>query len=91
VEDEEALEASALIGQLPDPVEDNVDDLLADGVVAAGVVVGGVLLAGDELFRVEELSVCASADFVDDGWLEVDEDSPWDMLASASLAEEGGE
>ena len=47
VEDEESLESSALVSQLPDPVQDEVNDLLADGVVAAGVVVGCVLLAGD--------------------------------------------
>lgn len=64
VEDEEALQTGALVGQLTDPVEDEVDDLLADGVVAAGVVVGGVLLASDELLGVEELTVGASADLV---------------------------
>jgi hypothetical protein len=45
VENEEALEASALVGQLPHPVQYQVDDLLADGVVAAGIVVGRVLFA----------------------------------------------
>ena len=64
VEDEEALQTGALVGQLTDPVEDEVDDLLADGVVATGVVVGGVLLASDELLGVEELTVGASADLV---------------------------
>ena len=64
VEDEEALQTGALVSQLADPVEDEVDDLLADGVVAAGVVVGGVLLAGDELLGVEELAVGAGADLV---------------------------
>ena len=62
MEDEESLEASALVGQLPDPVEDKVHDLLADGVVAAGVVVGGVLLAGHQLLRVEQLPVDSGAD-----------------------------
>ena len=47
VEDEESLKTSAGFRQLPDPVQDEVNDLLADGVVAAGVVVGCVLLAGD--------------------------------------------
>ena len=50
---------------LADAVEDEVDDLLADGVVAAGVVVGGVLLAGDQLLRVVELAVGARADLID--------------------------
>jgi len=64
VEDEEALKTGALVGELADTVENEVDDLLADGVVAAGVVVGGVFLAGDELLRVEELTVCAGTNLV---------------------------
>ena len=64
VEDEESLETSALIGQLTDSVEDEVDDLLAHSVVAAGVVVGGVLLAGDQLFGVEQLAVRAGSDLI---------------------------
>ena len=64
MEDEEALQAGALVGQLADPVQDEVDDLLADGVVAAGVAVGGVLLAGDQLLGVEELAVGPGSDLV---------------------------
>ena len=64
VEDEEALQTGALVSQLADSVEDEVDDLLADGVVATGVVVGGVLLAGDQLLRVEQLTVGAGADLI---------------------------
>ena len=65
VEDEEALEARAVVRELADAVEHEVDDLLADRVVAARVVVGGVLLARDELLRVEELAVRARADLVE--------------------------
>lgn len=43
--------------QFADPVQHQVDDLFADGVVTSGIVVGGVFLAGDELLRVEKLSV----------------------------------
>ena len=64
MEDEEALQTGALVSQLADPVQDEVDDLLADGVVATGIVVGGVLLAGDELLGVEQLAVGAGADLV---------------------------
>ena len=64
MEDQEALQPCALVGQLADPVQDQVDDLLADGVVAAGVVVGGVLLAGDQLLGVEQLAVGAGADLI---------------------------
>jgi len=62
VEDEETLETSALIGELSDSVEDEVDDLLTDGVVTSGVVVGGIFLTGDQLLGVEELSVGAGSD-----------------------------
>lgn len=57
VEDEESLEAGALVGQLAAPVQHQVDDLLADGVVAASVVIGCVLLASDQLLGVEQLAV----------------------------------
>ena len=89
VEDEEALEAGAVVGELADAVEAEVDDFLADGVVAAGVVVGGVFLAGDELLGVEELAVGAGADLVDDGGLEVEHNAAGDVLAGAGFREEG--
>ena len=57
VEEQEALETGALIGQFADAVENQIDELLADGVVTTGVVVGGIFLAGDQLFGMEELTV----------------------------------
>ena len=53
VEDEEALESRTLISQLPDPVQNEVDDLFTDGVMASRIVIGGVFLSCDELLRVE--------------------------------------
>merc|ERR1719158_154261 len=91
VEDEEALEAGAVVGQLPHSVQHQVNDLLADSIVTAGVVVSGVLLARHHLLRVEQLPVGSGPDLVDDGGLEVEEDGPWNMLARASFREEGGE
>mmetsp|Transcript_985 Transcript_985/g.4183 ORF Transcript_985/g.4183 Transcript_985/m.4183 type:complete len:495 (-) Transcript_985:76-1560(-) len=91
VEDHEALETGAVVRELADAVEAEVDDLLADGVVTTGEVVRGVLLAGDELLGVEELAVGAGADLVDHGGLEIEEDSAGDVLASTSLGEEGVE
>lgn len=64
VEDEETLKTCALISQLPDPVQYQVNDLLSDRVVATGVVVGCIFLAGDQLLGVEELPVCTSADLI---------------------------
>lgn len=54
MEDEETLEAGALLRLLPHPLEHDVDELLAHGVVAPGIVVGRVLLARDELLRMEQ-------------------------------------
>ena len=53
MEDQESLETGALIGEFPDPVEDKVDNFLADGVVTSCVVVGSILLAGNQLLGVE--------------------------------------
>ena len=64
MEDEESLESSAHIGQLPDPVKNQVNNLLADGVVAPGVVVGGVLLASDQLLGVKQLTIGSSSNLV---------------------------
>ena len=89
MEEKESLEASALICQLPDPVQHQVHHLLPDGVVAPSVVVGGVLLPIDELLGVEKASVSSDSGLVNDGGLEVDEDSSGHVLAGPSLAEEG--
>jgi len=81
VEDEEALETSALIGELADSVEAEVNNLLTNGVVTTGEVVGGILLTGDELLGVEELAVGTSSDLIDDGGLQVEEDATGNVLA----------
>jgi len=91
VEHEEALETRAVVGELADAVEAQVDDFLADRVVATSVVVGGILLAGDQLLRVEELAVGARADLVDDGGLKVEEHAAGHVLAGTSLREESVE
>jgi hypothetical protein len=91
VEDKESLESSALIGELSDSIEAEIDDFLTDGVMASGEVVGGVFFTGDELFWMEQLSVGSGSDLIDDGWLEIEEDGSWDMLSSTGLGEEGVE
>ena len=91
MEDEESLKTSAVVGELADAIEDVIDNLLSDGVVTTSVVVGGILLAVDDLLGMVELPVRSVTDFVTDSRLEIDIDSTRDMLASASLAEEGVE
>merc|ERR1719300_2256632 len=89
VEDEESLEPGALVRQLPDPVQDQVDHLLADGVVASCVVVRRILLAVDQLLRVVESAVGSATSLVNDSWLKINEDGPWDVLPGSGLGEEG--
>ena len=91
VEDEESLESSALVSELSDSVEAEINNLLTNGVVTSGEVVGGILFTGDELLWVEELSVGSSSDLIDNGWLEIEEDASWDVLSSSGLGEEGVE
>mmetsp|Transcript_56617 Transcript_56617/g.100036 ORF Transcript_56617/g.100036 Transcript_56617/m.100036 type:complete len:463 (-) Transcript_56617:29-1417(-) len=91
VEEQEALQAGAVVRELANAVEHEVDDLLADRVVATRIVVRRVLLAGDQLLRVVELAVRARAHLVDHGRLEVDEHRAGHVLARASLGEEGVE
>ena len=91
VEDQEALETGALVGKLADAVKHQIDDLLADGVVTTSVVVGSIFLAGDELFGVEESAVGSSADFIDDGWFQIDEDGAGNVLSGSGLREESVE
>jgi hypothetical protein len=64
VEDEEALESSTLVSQLTDTIQNQVDDLLTNGVVTTGVVIGCILLSGDKLLRVEQLAVGACSDLI---------------------------
>ena len=59
--------------------------------MTTSVVVTSVFLTGDQLFRVEELTVRTSADFVNDGRLQVDEDSARHVLTGTSFGEEGVE
>merc|ERR1719379_518542 len=61
--------------------QDQIHDLLADGVVATGEVVRGILLTGDQLLRVEQLTVRTRADLVNHRRLQVDEDAARDVLA----------
>jgi hypothetical protein len=91
VEDHETLQTSAVIGELADAVQDQINDLLADGVVTTSVVVGGILLAGDHLLGVVKLAVSTSADLIAHSGLEIDQDGTRNVLAGTSLGEEGVE
>jgi hypothetical protein len=81
VEDQEALETNAVVGDASNLVQDLVDQLLANGIVATGVVIGSILLAGNHLLRVEEAAIRAGAHLVDDIGLEIAVDGTRDVLA----------
>lgn len=83
VEDEEALEARAVIGDTADLVQDLVDQFLANGIVTTSIVVRGVLLSGDHQFGVEQGAVGAGADFVHHIGLEIAVDGTGDVFALA--------
>jgi hypothetical protein len=91
VEEEKALETGTLVRELAGPVENEVDNLLTNGVVTTGVVVGGVFLTGNELLGVEELAVGTGADLIDHSGLEIDKDTTGNVLAGARLGKEGVE
>jgi hypothetical protein len=91
VEDHETLKTSTVVSKLSDAVKGKVDNFLTNGVVTTGVVVGGIFLSGDQLFRVEQLTVSSSADFVNDGRFQVKKDGTRDVLSGTSFREEGVE
>jgi len=85
------LETSTVISELSDSVQTEINDFFTNGVMSSGKVVGSIFLSGDELFRVEELSVSSGSDLINDGGFQIKEDSSWDVLAGTSFGEEGVE
>ncbi len=47
-----------------------------------------MILTRDELLGMVQLLVCSGSDFVDDGGLEIDEESAGNVLSRPGLAEE---
>merc|ERR1719158_452892 len=91
MEHQESLEAGAVVCHFPDSLENQVHNLLADGVVAPGVVVGRVFLATHELLGMEHLPVDAAPHLVNDGGLKVHKHGPRHVLPAPGLREEGVE
>jgi len=89
--DHETLETGAVIGQLTDAIQAQVDDFLTDGVVTTGEIVGGIFLTGDQLLGMKQLTIGSGADLIDDGGLQIDEDGTGDVLAGTGFGEEGVE
>jgi hypothetical protein len=56
MEDKETSEASALVRQLSDVVQNQLHNFLADSVVTSDIVVSSIFLPSDKLLRVEQLA-----------------------------------
>jgi hypothetical protein len=65
--DHETLKTGTVISEFPDTIEAQVDNFLTDSVVTTGEVVSSVFLTGDQLFRVEKLTVGTGTNLIDDG------------------------
>merc|ERR1711910_23083 len=75
MEEKESLKSSTGVSELPNPVENQVDNLLSDRVVSSSVVVSGVLLSVDELLRMVQLTVGSASGLIDDGRFQIDEEA----------------
>ena len=73
MENQETLKTSTLICQLPNSVQNQVNNLLTNGVVTSSIVISSILLTSHHLFRVEQLFVGASTDLINDSRLKVNE------------------
>lgn len=50
--------------QFANPVKNQINDLFANSVMATSVVVSCILLSGDQLLRVEKLTVSSAANLI---------------------------
>ena len=85
------LQSTALVSQFSNTIQNQVNDLLSNGVVSSCIIVGRILLASHQLFRMEQLTVSSSADLINNRRLQIHKDSPGYVLASTCLGKEGTE
>lgn len=79
------LKAVAAFGLFTDDIENRVDQLCSFGVMTFGPVVASSALSEYEIVGAEELSEWSRTDRIHSAGLQIDKDSPWDVLATASL------
>jgi len=72
VENKESLEASAVIRKTPNLIKDDINLLFSDSIMASRIVARCILLPGDHRLWVEEFTVLARSNFVNDIWFKVD-------------------
>ena len=91
MEKQKSLQARALVGQLPNSVQNQVNDLLSNGVVSSCIIVGRIFLARHQLLRMEQLTVSSSADLINYRRFQIHKDCSGYMLSSTCLGEKGTE
>merc|ERR1712223_2122762 len=57
--------------------------------MSTSIVVGSIFLAGNQLFRVEELTISSGTDFVNDGGFQINKYGSWYMFPRSSFREKG--
>jgi hypothetical protein len=88
VEYQETLKTCAIVGQLSNSIQTDIDDLLPHRVVASSKVVGGVLLSRDQLLWMEQLSICSRPHLIDNGRFKINKHRARNMLPRPRLREE---
>ena len=65
VEDQEALQAGAVVGNTADTLDNGIGQLLPDSVVASGIVVRRIFFTANQQFGVEEVPIGTGSDLID--------------------------
>jgi len=74
------LETSTLISKLSNAVKDKVNNFFANGVMTTSVVISGVLLTSYKLFRMKQLAISSSSNFINYSRLQIDKNGSRNML-----------
>ena len=77
-----ALQTLDIICEFANAIQNKIHNLIADGVMAASKFIGSLFFPGENLFRVKELTVGSSAHFVNNGGLQINENTPGDVLSA---------
>jgi len=81
----ETLEAIARFRLFSDNIEDRVDKFSSFSVVTFGPVVTGSRLSKNKVVWSEDLAEWTGSDRVHGAWLEIDEDSSWDVFTAGGF------
>jgi len=79
------LKAIARLGLLSHNIQNTVDELGSLGVVTFGPVVTGTGLTEDEVIWSEDLTEWTGSNGVHGTWLEIDEDSSWNVFTAGGF------